>query len=78
MNALTLTQNRGERRQITEAEAEDILLEMRAIKLVDYLPTMEAMKAKLAAKEAAQMRYHKISRWLKKMDTEDPAIMFPD
>jgi hypothetical protein len=71
-----LTPNRGDRK-MTEEEVAEFLLEMRAIRTGDYLPTIQAMKEQLAAKEASQMRYHKISRWLKRMETEDPAVLFP-
>lgn len=71
-----LTPNRGDR-EMTEEEFAELDLEMRAIRTGDYLPTMKAMKEQLAAKEASQMRYHKISRWLKRLATEDPTILFP-
>jgi len=28
-------------------------------------------------REAREMAYHKISRWLKRLATEDPTIIFP-
>jgi hypothetical protein len=39
--------------------------------------TAKALKERIAKREAREMAYHKISRWLKRLATEDPTILFP-
>ncbi|MEI6279022.1 MAG: hypothetical protein WCQ16_06530 [Verrucomicrobiae bacterium] len=39
--------------------------------------TSKALKERIAKREAREEAYHRISRWLKRLATEDPAVIFP-
>ena len=78
MTALTPTQNREGIVSAEEAEMTILLLTEARRSDLDHGPwTPKALKERIAKREAREMAYHKISRWLKRLETQDPAVLFP-
>jgi hypothetical protein len=53
-----------------------LLTEARSSEWEDF-PSLEVLKARIAARKAREEASHNTSRWLKRLATEDPTILFP-
>lgn len=73
-----LTPNRDGSVSEEEAEMTILLLTEARRSDLDSGPwTQKALKERIAKREAREMAFHMTSRWLKRLETEDPAILFP-